>query len=185
MEEIWRNVQDYEGLYQISNLGRIKRLAYWHNVGIKNIKKIYKQERILKQSRDSSGYKQVCLTKNSKKKSYSIHKMMAIAFIPNLENKEQVNHKDGNKINNIIDNLEWCTYHENLRHAMNHDLRAIGEKHGAAKLKNDDVLYIYKTFKNGEKTIQQLCKMFNMSYASIRDITVKRYWKNLLTQKQD
>ena len=112
MEEIWKDIRGYEGLYQISNLGRIKSLPKWR------VKYGY-GEIILKQSIGKKGYKVISLNKNKKRKQYKVHRLIAEAFIPNPENKPQINHIDGNKLNNDINNLEWCTQNENIQHAYN------------------------------------------------------------------
>ena len=179
MKEIWKDIKGYEKIYQISNLGRVKRLSYWHKVGLKNVSITYRTERILKQSCDSNGYKQVCLTKNSKKKSHSIHKIMAIVFIPNSENKKQVNHINGIKTDNNIENLEWCTYHENLKHAMKNGLRATGERHGATNLLNKDVIKIRELFEAKKYSIKELAKKYNIAYSTMHQIINKKYWKTI------
>ena len=104
MNEIWRDVVGYEGLYQVSNLGRVKSLNYH----------IYGKERILKPGNSSGGYFVVSLCKNSKRKPFYIHRLVATAFIPNPNNKPEVNNKDENKTNNRVDNLEWMTSKENI-----------------------------------------------------------------------
>lgn len=93
MEEIWKDIEGYEGLYQVSNMGRVKSVR-------KNI--------ILKNKIESNGYERVHLYKNKGYKHFLIHRLVANAFIPNTDNLPQVNHKDENKANNRVDNLEWC-----------------------------------------------------------------------------
>ena len=101
MDEIWRDIEGYEGLYQISNKGRVKRL--------------YKaSERILKPGWMTGGYLFVVLCKNGNQSNQRIHRLVAKAFLPNPENKPQVNHRDENKKNNRVENLEWATAKENL-----------------------------------------------------------------------
>ena len=108
MIEIWKNIQGYEGLYQISNLGRVKSLHY-------------NKEKILKPNKYGAGYYGVALSKNNKHKRYSIHRLVAIAFIPNPNNLPQVNHKDEDKTNNRVDNLEWCTNEYNMNYGTRNE----------------------------------------------------------------
>ena len=112
-KEIWRDVPSFEGLYKVSNTGKVKRL-------FRNGK-----ERILAGKIDKDGYINVILSKNQKKKHCRLHRIIAEAFVPNPENKPQVNHKDRNKQNNFVDvddvlgattNLEWVTASENVIH---------------------------------------------------------------------
>lgn len=108
MEEMWKDVIGYEGLYMVSNLGKI--LSIKRNV-------------ILKSSINHKGYCYVVLSKHSKQKCVRIHRLVAEAFIPNLENKSQVNHIDCNKQNNCVTNLEWVTNSENQLHAWSNGLQ--------------------------------------------------------------
>ena len=101
MEEVWKDIPNYEGLYQASTLGRIK------NQKTKNI--IY--------GGIKRGYREVILIKDGVRKYKLVHRLVAQTFIPNKENKPQINHIDGNKLNNNVDNLEWCTQSENMKHA--------------------------------------------------------------------
>lgn len=110
MKEVWLPVKDYEGLYEVSNLGNIKSLErYQNNRGKQQLVK----ERILKQSTNNCGYKCVELCKNGKRKSITVHRLVATAFVPNPENKPHVNHLDENKENNISCNLQWITAKDN------------------------------------------------------------------------
>lgn len=100
MKEIWKDVEGYENLYQVSNLGRVKALGN----GICNSK-----EKILKAAKDAGGYLRIALSKYGKKKFYMVHRLVASAFIPNPYSLPQVNHRDEDKTNNTIQNLEWCS----------------------------------------------------------------------------
>lgn len=107
MEEIWKDIKEYEGLYQVSNLGRVKSLGRWVYKEYRG--KRWQGEKILKQIKNKFGYLRVYLYKNGKAKCYAIHRLVAQVFIPNPYNLPQVNHKDEDKTNNCVSNLEFCT----------------------------------------------------------------------------
>lgn len=117
MEEIWRDVKGYEGLYQVSNLGKVK--SYSRVVRCKGGFRT-QPSKILSPQTDKKKkfYNFVRLYKNGISKLFFVHRLVAIAFIQNTKNLPQVNHKDGNKLNNNAENLEWCTASENLKHAF-------------------------------------------------------------------
>ena len=104
MEEIFKDIKGYEGLYQISNFGNVKSLNYNHTC----------KEKLLKQMLQNHGYFCVSLFKPLKR--FQIHRLVAEAFIPNPDNLPQVNHKDEDKANNHVGNLEWCTYKYNINY---------------------------------------------------------------------
>lgn len=113
--EIWKDIECYEGIYQISNLGNVKSLPRL----VKNKNGYRKvQGGLLKTCLNSKGYVIVPLTTKQKSKFYFVHRLIANAFIPNHENKPYINHKDCNQKNNNIENLEWCTQKENVNHAI-------------------------------------------------------------------
>lgn len=117
MKEIWKDIKDYEGLYQVSNLGRVRSLDRVINYNIENGKKVKRKGKILKQRSNWNNYLYIHFSKNSKIKLFIVHRLVAEAFIPNPNNLPQVNHIDGNKFNNRVDNLEWCTAKENIIHS--------------------------------------------------------------------
>jgi hypothetical protein len=123
MEEIWKDIPGFENLYQVSSLGRVKSLPKHTNNQFSN------KEIILKPVK-SNNY----LNVNLKGKIIGIHRLVAITFIPNEENKPQINHKDGNKQNNIISNLEWCTASENILHAYKTGLKVATSNHLKKKI---------------------------------------------------
>lgn len=102
MEEVWKDIKGYEGLYQVSNMGRVKSLGRVDGSNHRLYEKILKLKK-------RNNYLGIDLHKNGELRTYSVHRLVAQAFIPNPNNLPQVNHIDENKINNQIDNLEWCT----------------------------------------------------------------------------
>ena len=126
--EIWKPIvikqngvlYDFTGLYEVSNFGRVRSLNYRGHGKIKLMKpcKI-----------NSSGYLIVDLTKDGKNKNFRVHRLVATAFIPNPQNLETVNHKDYNRANNSVDNLEWLSREDNTREAHKHKDKALSEEH--------------------------------------------------------
>jgi hypothetical protein len=129
MEEIWENIPAYEGLYKVSNLGRIKSIL---------------TDKYLKPSPDRFGYVRFNVFKNKKPKTLRIHRLVMEIFNP-ITNKMQVNHIDGNKSNNRLDNLEWCTDSENKIHAYKHGLMTPGNQYSINKIKQDLPRYKLKS----------------------------------------
>jgi hypothetical protein len=111
--EVWKDVVGYEGIYQVSNLGNVKRISKTRGVNIK-----YKNDYILKPMDNGKGYLRVKLTNNGISKRVMLHRIIAEAFIPNIYNKKVVNHINCNLKDNSINNLEWCTQSENCLHAV-------------------------------------------------------------------
>jgi hypothetical protein len=119
MKEKWKFIEDSDGLYMISDIGRVKLMKDIHRYNIIKKESVTKKAGIMGFS-TSTGYKTYYLTgiENVNKRYRQGHRLVAEAFIPNPENKPCVNHKDGNKLNNLVSNLEWCTHQENTRHAV-------------------------------------------------------------------
>lgn len=145
---LWRPVKGYEGLYEISNTGEVKSIYY------------NKKPKILKKSMTTTGYYKVGLWKNKRKKSLRVHKLVAKAFIPNPENKPNINHIDGNPLNNHRGNLEWCTQQENVIHAIKIGLK---QKFYIPKSKLKQ-LYI-----NERKSMKEIGDMYGVSNTVIAD----------------
>lgn len=107
MIEEWREIKGYEGMYEVSNAGRVRNS---------------RNKRIMTLVLDHKGYKNVSLSKNNKSKSYKVHRLVGFAFIENPNNYPQINHIDCDKTNNIASNLEWCTNSQNMKHARENKL---------------------------------------------------------------
>lgn len=118
---MWKPIENYNSLYEVNEKGEIRSLYHWNGHKYEKRKKPY----ILKQTNTTTGYKKVELAKDGKKKSLKVHRLVANAFIPNPMNKPYINHIDGNPINNCVENLEWCTQHENVVHAYETGLKKI------------------------------------------------------------
>lgn len=116
--EMWKPIKGFEGLYEVSNFGRIKSIERFVIKGNRygTTTKQFVPTKILNPSRDKDGYLILSLCKNGKGYTRKVHRLVAIHFIPNLDNKPEVNHIDENKNNNRVENLEWCTNIENIRH---------------------------------------------------------------------
>ena len=179
--ETWKEIIGY-CRYQISNSGRVKsierKVRYKNNrhEGFRIIK-----EKILKIRKNKYGYSSIRLyNENSKQKDFTIHRLVAQAFIPNPENKPCVNHIDGNKMNNHIDNLEWCTHTENSKHSYDKGLQSKkGEKHHMNKLTENDVIVIRSLLEKISLTKKEIAEIFNVSEYTIRDIQIRRSWKHI------
>lgn len=117
MNEIWKPIKDYEGLYEISNFGRVKSYHYHNGTS----------QRYLHPRKVKDGYLMVALYKNKEHKNYQLHRLVAEHYLPNLYNCTEVNHIDCDKTNNHVDNLEWVTHYQNILHYMNK--KKIGSKH--------------------------------------------------------
>lgn len=140
MKEIWKNIKGYEGIYQISNLGNVRNLLSY-------------ERKNLKGEITEKGYIRVSLHKNGFRKVFRVHRLVAQAFIPNPLNKPQINHKDGNKLNNCVDNLEWATNKENIKHAIQNKLRAKEIRHvkPIAYIKNGTIIKRYPSISSAAK----------------------------------
>ena len=161
----WRDIKEFEGIYQISNNGSVKSLERINSRGY------ILKEKTLNSNINSWGYKVITLHKNCFRKTVLVHRLVAEAFIPNLYKKAQVNHKSGNKLDNYVDNLEWCTGSENMIHAYKTGLRKlpIGELNPNAKLSFLEKKEIKKLKSEGLK-IRDISIMYRVSKSEIYNI---------------
>lgn len=164
-KEIWRDVVGYEGLYQVSNLGRVKSLERY----VKNSKNGFslKRERLLTLTKDNKGYFRAKLSKDGTSKPYRVHRLVAVAFIPNKSNLLEVDHIDANRTNNSVSNLRWVNHRQNIN---NPNGCGFGERHyRARKIINLDTKQIFST-------IEEAGAMFNASGSNIR-AAILNGWK--------
>lgn len=177
--EQWKKIEEFNYEYEISSYGRIRSVE---NVIVRgNGWKYTRKSKILKPS-GSGGYLRGAVCVNKKIIPYKIHRLVALAFIPNNENKKEVNHIDGNKLNNHVENLEWCTRQENIEHCILNKLQKPfkGEEIGNSKLLEFQVIEIRNKFKPRVYSRTKLAKEYNVSEATIKDILYKRTWIHLL-----
>lgn len=151
--EVWKTIQNYGGLYQVSNTGKVRDLK-------NHIKPVYK---------NNKGYECLSLYYNGKTYHPTVHRLVAKAFIPNPNNYDQINHKDCNKENNSVENLEWCNQRYNYDEGMKTFQYSKNDEHYFAKLKNSDIPIIYELYKLGF-TRATAAKIFNIRPSSLEAI---------------
>lgn len=167
-DEIWKDIEGYNGLFQVSDLGRVR------SINRKIIRKdgivYFKKNRVLIPFKTNSGYLRVTLLFTDKVPKYhSIHRLVALTFIPNLENKKTVNHKNGIKTDNRLSNLEWNTHSENVLHSIKIGLATYNHQTGSnnryAILTDEQVINIRNLSKQGlrQKDIRKIYNKVNQS----------------------
>lgn len=176
--EIWMNIPGFEGYYMASNFGRIKSVSRFIPTRWDTPK--WQDGVILKLSSDQDGYN-ICSVSNATLRNITrkVHRLVAMAFIENPENKPMVNHKDANKQNNHVDNLEWVTNQENMTHGVKNDLffHPKGELAGNSKLTTEQILEIRAIGKS--KKLTEIAEMFNISFQHVSDILLRGCWKHV------
>lgn len=163
--EIFKNVVGFEGLYKVSNKGRLFSLLTFM---------------FMNPNKSDKGYYKVGLRKNNKSHTKILHRLIAKAFIANPENKKEVNHIDGDKSNNCIDNLEWCTPSENMQHAFDAGLIKLkSENSHFASLNNKQVLDIRNAYRLGVFSQAEIARAYDVSSTCIYAIVNRISWKKL------
>jgi hypothetical protein len=177
--ETWKDVVGFEGKYAVSDKGRIKglRREKMQSHGVLIVLKEKERKPVV----NRCGY--LCLNLNDgpsgKLQSKKVHRLVAEAFIENPKNHKEVNHIDGNKLNNRKENLAWCSRSENIKHSFETGLRSHkGENHPSNKLKDSDILKIRELFSQGE-TQTAIAKTYNVSQVLIGRIVNKKAWNHI------
>lgn len=167
MQEEWKNIIGFEGLYDISNKSRVRS--------------IFRYKIILKPILCKNGYLSYNLCKNNIQKKKTIHRLIAIAFVPNPDNKPCINHIDGNKLNNNIDNLEWVTHKENIQHASNFGLMSGRQHliHPSTKLYEKDIINIRLLLTQGISLLK-ISILYKVSKTLISQIKLGKKWKRVI-----
>ena len=176
IQEVWKDINGYEGIYLISNLGRVKILP---RIKINKGGCIISKEKFLKIWKSGDGYSGVALY-SDKQKKYLLHRLLATAFILNPDNNPCINHINGIKNDNRLDNLEWCTVSENTQHSFDTGLQkpAIGETNAMSKLTEKQVLEIKQRLNSGE-SCNSISILYNISRMAVSHIKNNRRWKHL------
>lgn len=180
-EEVWKDIEEYEGIYKISNFGKVRsldRIVSFPDGRKRKFKGINLKINI------STQYPSIYLCDNTKIKkewSFDLHRILAQTFIPNPENKPEVNHKDGDKDNFNLDNLEWNTKSENRQHGYDIGLSSAikGEEHYTAKLNEVQVLEIRKLYSQGGYSYKKLADIYNVDFSNIYAIIKRKSWKHI------
>jgi hypothetical protein len=165
--EIWKPVKDYEGLYSVSSLGRVR--SEQRTTEFMPGRHRIVPSRLLSPA-SMNGYPQVCLYRDGKRKTIRVHRLVAEAFVSNPDNHTIVNHKDGVKDNNVPANLEWCTVLENNIHAFENGLNATGERHHNASLTDTQVQQIRTSYTGAYGQISSMAREYGVTPGSIWQI---------------
>lgn len=176
--ETWKDIPGYENLYQASNLGQIKSLAKKIPVNNHGKKTVHSfPEKILKPEITWNNRLRVVLSKNKVHKRWSVHKLIALTFIPEDPKRPHINHKDGNPQNNKVENLERCTRSENEQHALKTGLRKSGADHAVSKLTWEQVKDLRFKYSSGNYTQNELGKLFNIKQTTVSSIVLYKTYK--------
>lgn len=169
-KEVWKDVKNYEGIYEISNFGRVKSLERIDAAGKR------RKEKYLKVYKNIDGYCVVGLSLDGRLKIVKVHRLVAFAFLKK-SSKNIVNHKDSNRSNNNSTNLEWCTVKENVNHSFEFGKRVglSGENHNLCKLNKSNVLSIRKS----RLSAIELSEKYNVSLSNIYLVLRFKTWKNV------
>ena len=176
-KEEWVPIKGFENLYEVSNRGNVKSIpTITYN---SNGRPYTRKGRLLKPA-SKNGYKRVILFSKSKQKSYLVHRLVALSFIENPDNKPYINHIDGDPSNNILENLEWCTPKENVDHAIKTGLSNVkGSNHGSSKLTEREVVEIRNLYRSKKYNQREISENFNITQALVSMIIGNKIWNHI------
>jgi len=176
MKEVWKDIPRYEGLYRVSDMGRVKSLN--RTIKRKDGRKILLRGRVLKQYAIRSGYLMVSLCKDCKANHELVHRLVLYAFVG--KKSLDCNHINGDKTKNELTNLEYCTKSQNIKHAFDLGIKDyVGDKHPGKKLSSEKVLQIRSLYLSGKYSHSDLAKMFKVSKPNISSIVNRRTWSHI------
>lgn len=164
----WTPLKGYEESYLINKSGQVYSIKY---------------KKIMKQSINKWGYATMGIYKNKKRFNVRVNRLVASTFIPNPENLEQVNHIDGNKLNDHVSNLEWCSRLDNMRHASKNGIMASADRNGKSKLTTENVLDIVKMF-SMDISCQEIADYYKVDRSTISCIKRGKSWVGVTGIKQ-
>lgn len=181
--EIWKDIKGYEGYYQVSNFGRVKSIE--RDIPHGN-RIIHLHSKILKNRYDAGGYIRISLCKNGVQKSFALHRLVAEHFIPNPNNLPQINHKDENKENNNVDNLEWCTPKYNTNYGTRTERASNTAKGKIFTIdQRQKISQALKGHKTSEETKNKISKALSKPvYQYDLNYNLIKIWKNAQEPKQ-
>lgn len=162
----WHDIPGYEGVYQVSNGGDIKRVKVYGGVS-------------LRKTRPQNGYRLIFLRLKGQSNRHFVHRLVMLAFVGECPIGKQVNHKNGIKDDNRLENLEYVTPSENKRHAVDVLKKHIGEQNNKAKLTAVQVVEIRRLHAEGNTKIEALARMYKVSGVSIRAVLSRETWKHV------
>lgn len=174
--EIWKDIPNYEGYYQISSLGRVRSL---NRVVSSYPRRVVKKSRLLHPNENKDGHFRVCLTKNKIRNYFFIHRIVLSVYAENYNNFPVCCHGDGVPSNNRIENLRWGTVKDNSDDSRKHGTLIMGEKCKKSKLKEEDIINIRKMYKTGLYTAVELSKKYNVTSVLIDSIVNNKIWRHL------
>jgi len=181
LEEIWKPIKGFEEFYLITKDGNIKSVE--RQICLKTHSYIRREQDII-QAKSLDGYYRIKLYNNTKKtKTISTHRLVALTYLNNPNNYLEINHIDGNKTNNNVTNLEWCSKEQNVKHAYDTGLKKrenyVGEACVFSKLTEQQVLSIREEYKTGTTSYPKLSKKYNTVIGNIESIINRKTWKHV------